>query len=71
MEPHSFFEFDCICGRMFRLEYPLSFLCPQCGRLLVVAWNEPMPPSANYASPSGRGEQLGEELRENDEQRTA
>lgn len=33
---HSIYEFECICGRVFHLEHPLTFLCPECGRVLVV-----------------------------------
>lgn len=37
---HSIYEFECICGRVFHLEHPLTFLCPECGRVLVVEARE-------------------------------
>lgn len=37
---HSIYEFECIYGRGFHLEHPLTFLCPECGRVLVVEVHE-------------------------------
>lgn len=37
---HSIYEFECICGRVFHLEHPLTFLCPECGRVLVIEVHE-------------------------------
>lgn len=34
----SVFIFSCVCGRQFEKEERESFLCPDCGRLLVLEW---------------------------------
>jgi hypothetical protein len=36
----SVFIFSCLCGRQFQREGKESFHCPDCGRLLIVAWGE-------------------------------
>lgn len=36
----SVYEFLCLCGRQFSLEQPAEITCPECGRHLVVCWNE-------------------------------
>ena len=40
---NSLYEFACICGQHFAVEDPHEFLCPRCGRALVVEWREPVP----------------------------
>jgi DNA-directed RNA polymerase subunit RPC12/RpoP len=43
MMRNSVYEFACICGQHFEVEDPHEFLCPRCGRALVVEWRGPEP----------------------------
>lgn len=40
MRLRSVYEFLCLCGRQFSLQQPEEIICPDCGRQLVVCWNE-------------------------------
>jgi Zn finger protein HypA/HybF involved in hydrogenase expression len=40
MRLRSVYELVCLCGRQFCLEQPEEIKCPDCGRRLVVCWNE-------------------------------
>ncbi len=41
MRLRSVYEFLCLWGHQFCVEQPVEIRCPDCGRHLVVCWNEP------------------------------